>query len=150
MASSPSHTLRKVLILCTGNSCRSQIAEAVVNHGLAGRWQAFSAGTQPSGYVHPLAIRVLEEIGIRHQGASKSVDAFRGETFDAVITVCDDAAENCPVWLGPGIRQHIGFPDPAQVEGSDEEKMTAFRKVRDGIREQILSYLESFSQPDQG
>ena len=124
-------TKMKVLILCTGNSCRSQMAEAVVNHFIGDQWQAFSAGTQPAGYVHPMAIQALAEIGIQHAGESKSVDRFRGETFDAVITVCDDAAENCPVWLGKGKRAHIGFPDPAKVKGSDAEKMSAFRQVRD-------------------
>ena len=102
------------------------MAEAVVNHFIGDQWQAFSAGTQPAGYVHPLALQALAEIGIQHAGESKSVDRFRGENFDAVITVCDDAAENCPVWLGKGKRVHIGFPDPAKVEGSDAEKMSRF------------------------
>ena len=135
---------KRVLILCTGNSARSQMAEAVVNHDLAGQWQAFSAGTNPTGSVHPLALRVLAENGIQHSGASKSVDRFRGEAFDAVITVCDDAAENCPVWLGKGMRVHIGFPDPAKAIGSDEEKMAVFRQVFAGIRSQIIAYLQTF------
>ncbi len=139
---------KRVLILCTGNSCRSQLAEALVNHFLSDDWQAFSAGTQPAGYVHPLAMRVLEEIGIHHSGESKSVDRFRGMVFDMVITVCDDAAENCPVWLGKGKRVHIGFPDPAKAEGTEEEKMAAFRQVRDDIRNRILSYLETFLTPE--
>lgn len=138
-------TKQKVLILCTGNSCRSQMAEAVVNHFIGDDWQAYSAGTQPSGYVHPMAIQALAEIGIQHAGESKSVDHFRGENFDAVITVCDDAAENCPVWLGKGKRVHIGFPDPAEVEGSDAEKMSVFRQVRDDIRAQIVPYLLAFT-----
>lgn len=136
--------IKRVLILCTGNSCRSQMAEAIVNHFMGDQWQAFSAGTQPSGYVHPMAIKALEEIGIQHQGQSKSVDHFRGEAFDVVITVCDDAAENCPVWLGKGQRVHIGFPDPAQAEGSEDEKMIIFRQVRNDIHTQILAYLQSF------
>ncbi len=136
--------VRKVLFLCTGNSCRSQMAEAVVNHFLNNHWQAFSAGTQPSGYVHPLAIQALEEIGIHHQGESKSVDRFRGMHFDVVITVCDDAAENCPIWLGKGKRVHIGFPDPAKAKGNDDERMVIFRQVRDDLRSQILTYLPSF------
>ena len=107
----------QVLILCTGNSCRSQMAEALINQHLSDRWQAFSAGTQPSGYVHPLALRALEEIGIQHTGESKSTEQFRNHNFDVVITVCDDAAENCPLWLGTGKRVHIGFPDPARAEG---------------------------------
>ncbi len=135
---------RRVLILCTGNSCRSQIAEALVNHFLAGRWQAFSAGTQPAGYVHPLALRVLEELGIHHSGVSKSVNVFKGRAFDVVITVCDDASENCPIWLGKGTRVHIGYPDPAKSEGNEEEKLAAFRQVRDGMRDHLLSYLQTY------
>ena len=134
---------KKVLILCTGNSCRSQMAEAIVNHFLGDTWQAVSAGTQPAGYVHPLALEALAEMGIQHQGESKSADRFRGEASDLVITVCDDAAENCPVWLGPGKRVHIGFPDPAKVDGSPEERIQAFRQVRDAIREQIPPYLRA-------
>ena len=133
---------KKVLILCTGNSCRSQMAEAVVNHFIGEHWQAFSAGTQPAGYVHPMALRALAEIGIQHEGELKSVNRFRGENFDAVITVCDNAAENCPVWLGKGKRVHIGFPDPAKVEGSDAEKMVVFRQVRDDIRARIVPFLK--------
>jgi len=136
---------KRVLILCTGNSCRSQIAEAIVNHFLGDLWQAASAGTQPSGYVHPLALQALAELGIQHSGESKSVDRFRGEAFDAVITVCDDAAENCPVWLGKGIRAHIGFPDPARAEGTAAEQMIVFRQVSDDIRTRILDYLQGFS-----
>ena len=120
------------------------MAEAIVNHFLGDQWQAFSAGTQPSGNVHPLALQVLAEIGIQHTGESKSVDRFRGEVFDTVITVCDDAAENCPVWLGKGVRVHIGFPDPARAEGSDSEKMIVFRQVRDDIQTHILAYLKAF------
>jgi arsenate reductase (thioredoxin) len=135
----------RVLILCTGNSCRSQLAEALVNHDLSGSWLAFSAGTAPAGYVHPLALRVLEEIGIQHQGVSKSVEEFRGQAFDAVITVCDDAAENCPVWLGKGTRVHIGFPDPARAIGSQAEVLDVFRAARDDIRAKIIPYLKSFS-----
>jgi arsenate reductase len=132
---------RRVLILCTGNSCRSQMAEAMVNHALPGSWQAFSAGTQPAGYVHPLALRVLAEIGIQHSGASKSVEVFYGQAFDLVITVCDDAAENCPVWLGQGRKLHIGFTDPAKVQGSDDELILAFRLLREGIEQRIVQFL---------
>lgn len=134
---------KRVLILCTGNSCRSQLAEAIVNHDLAGQWEAFSAGTQPAGYVHPLALKALEEIGIHHSGESKSVERFRGEVFDVVITVCDDANETCPVWLGKGSRFHIGFPDPAKVDGTESEKMGAFQQIRDDIRKRIPAYLLS-------
>ena len=139
---------RKVLILCTGNSCRSRMAEAIVNHFLPGQWQAFSAGTRPAGFVHPLALQALAEIGIAHPGVSKSTEVFRGQDFDVVITVCDDAAENCPVWLGKGRRVHIGFPDPAAAKGSDADRLNLFRQVRDEIQSRILGYLASES-PEQ-
>jgi arsenate reductase (thioredoxin) len=138
--------MKKVLILCTGNSCRSQMAEGLINHHLNGEWQAVSAGTQPSGYVHPLAIKALEEVGIQYEGVSKSTEEFRGQPFDAVITVCDDAAENCPVWLGQGKKTHIGFPDPAKATGTEEEVMGVFREVRDDIKERLLSYLREFPE----
>ncbi|MEJ2486094.1 MAG: arsenate reductase ArsC [Anaerolineales bacterium] len=135
--------MRKVLILCTGNSCRSQMAEALINEKLGDTWQAFSAGTDPAGYVHPKAIKALEEIGIHHSGDSKHIDDLPTKEFDSVITVCDDAAETCPVWLGKGVRHHIGFPDPAKAKGTDEEIMAVFRKVRDNIEERVLSYLKT-------
>ncbi len=122
------------------------MAEALINHFLGDRWQASSAGTQPTGYVHPLAVRALAELGIQHQGESKPVETFYGQDFEAVITVCDDAAENCPVWLGKGRRTHIGFPDPAKVEGSEVERLAAFRQVRDDIRAKVLEYLASFRE----
>jgi arsenate reductase (thioredoxin) len=126
-------TRRKVLFLCTGNSCRSQMAEAIVNARLGDAWQAYSAGTQPTGYAHPLALRALAEVGIRHEGRAKHADEYRAVPFDRVVTVCDDAAENCPIWLGPGKRVHLGFPDPARATGTEEDVMTAFRQVRDDI-----------------
>ena len=142
-------TKKSVLILCTGNSARSQMAEAIVNYDMGDTWQAFSAGTQPAGYVHPLAIKVLSEIGINHQGVSKSTDVFRRQDFDVVITVCDDAAENCPVWLGKGKRVHIGFPDPAEAKGSEAEQIQVFRQVRDDIRIKIPAFLKTFLIPSQ-
>lgn len=135
---------RRALILCTGNSCRSQLAEAIINAEFAPEWEAVSAGTRPAGYVHPKALHVLEEIGIAWQGRSKSVDEFRGQAFDAVITVCDSAAEDCPIWLGRGVRVHIGFPDPAAATGTDDEVLTVFRQVRDDIRHRIGAYLRGF------
>ena len=134
---------RKVLILCTGNSCRSQMGEALVNERLGEEWQAYSAGTDPAGYVHSRAIQVLEEIGIQHQGRSKRIDELPEKDFDLVITVCDDAAENCPLWLGQGKRTHIGFPDPAKAEGTEEEVLAVFRQVRDDIGEQIIAFLKA-------
>ncbi len=138
--------LRKVLFLCTGNSARSQLAEAIVNARMRDRWEAFSAGTRPTGYVHPNAVRALAEIGIQHEGRSKSVDEFKGQAFDLVVTVCDAAAEDCPVWLGKGQRAHLSFPDPAKATGSDEEVMAVFRAVRDDIAERIPALLQSETQ----
>jgi arsenate reductase len=132
---------REVLFLCTGNSARSQMAEAIVNNRLGDRWQAVSAGTEPAGRVHPMAVRALAEIGIAHAGRSKSVDEFRGRAFDLVVTVCDDAAENCPVWLGKGKRAHLGFRDPARAAGTDEEVLAVFRTVRDEIAGQVAALL---------
>jgi len=134
---------RKVLILCTGNSCRSQMAEAIVNARLGETWEAVSAGTKPAGHTHPMAIKALAEIGIEHTGRSKYADEFKGVDFDSVITVCDDAAENCPVWLGKGKRAHIGFDDPVKAEGTEEQRMMVFRRVRDEIADQIPTYLMS-------
>ncbi|WP_075064456.1 arsenate reductase ArsC [Ornatilinea apprima] len=132
---------KKVLFLCTGNSCRSQIAEAIVNDRMADIWQAVSAGTQPAGYIHPNALLVLREIGIDHRGFSKSVDDFRDIEFDLVVTVCDDAAETCPMWLGRGKKVHMGFIDPAKAVGSEEEVLVVFRSVRDQILEKIPQLL---------
>ena len=133
---------RKVLFLCTGNSCRSQLAEAIVNARLGDSWEAVSAGTVPAGYVHPKALAVLAEIGIQHSGRSKSVEEFRGQDFDLVVTVCDSAAEECPIWLGKGKKVHHSFPDPAKAQGSDEQVMAAFRAVRDDIAREIPALLE--------
>jgi arsenate reductase len=141
MMSSGNNKNRSVLFLCTGNSCRSQIAEAIVNARLSDDWRAFSAGTEPSGYVHPKAIQVLEEIGITHSGESKNIDQFRDLDLDVVVTVCDDAAENCPVWLGKGKRVHLGFPDPARAQGTDEEVLAVFRSVRDAIAQKVPELL---------
>jgi len=146
MQTTNSQIKHHVLFLCTGNSARSQMAEALTNELLGEQWQASSAGTQPSGYVHPLAIQALKEIGITHQGFSKSVDRFRNEPFDLVITLCDDADQNCPVWLGKGKRLHIGFPDPAEVQGSETEKLAAFRSVRDNMKARVLPVLISFQK----
>lgn len=132
---------KKILFLCTGNSCRSQMAEAIVNARYGDNWEAFSAGTHPTGYIHPKAIKVLQEIGIQHQGESKSVEQFINQHFDLVVTVCDDAAEDCPVWLGAGIKTHYGYPDPAKVEGSEEMILNAFRNVRDKILKDIPEIL---------
>jgi arsenate reductase (thioredoxin) len=133
---------KRVLFLCTGNSCRSQMAEAIVNARLGDEWEAISAGVKPAGFVHPLALRALAEIGITHQGYSKPVEEFRQAPFNLVVTVCDSAAEECPVWLGQGKRLHQSFPDPAKATGTEEEKMVAFRQVRDDIASQIPALLQ--------
>jgi arsenate reductase len=132
---------RSVLFLCTGNSCRSQMAEAIVNARTSNEWRAFSAGVKPAGFVHPKAIQVLKEIGIEHHGESKNANVFRNEDFDLVVTVCDDAAEECPVWLGRGKRVHFGFRDPVKAEGTDEERLAVFRQVRDEMIEAIPGIL---------
>lgn len=137
---------QKVLFLCTGNSCRSQMAEAIVNERLGSQWEAFSAGTQPAGYVHPIALEVLREAGIHHAGKSKHVDQVRSIPFDLVVTVCDSAAEECPLWLGPGRRVHQSFPDPAKATGSEAEVLAAFRHVRDEILEKIPPILNPQEQ----
>jgi arsenate reductase (thioredoxin) len=139
---------RRVMVLCTGNSARSQMAEGLINHFLGDRWAAYSAGTKPSGHVHPLAVVAMAELGIDiSDHRSKSTDEFRGQDFDVVITVCDNAARNCPTWLGKGKQIHIGFPDPAAAEGSDAEKLARFRETRDGIRQDVLDFLETW-EPD--
>jgi arsenate reductase len=125
------------------------MAEGLVNHFLADRWEAFSAGTAPSGYVHPLAVEVMDEIGIDiSAGYSKPVDKFRDVEFDLVVTVCDDAAENCPLWLGSGNVHHIGFPDPAKATGSEEERLQVFRQVRDGLRQKVMHALDEMKNPE--
>ena len=137
--------MKNVLVLCTGNSCRSQMAEGLINAKLGDQFVAYSAGTQPSGYVHPKAIAVMAELGIDlSQNESKSTELFRGQYFDHVITVCDSAKETCPVWLGnAGQKTHIGFYDPAEATGTDEEVTAVFRQIRDQIADQILSFLQS-------
>jgi len=137
--------MKKVLFLCTGNSCRSQMAEAIVNARIGDRWQAVSAGTKPAGYVHPKALTALSEIGIQHEGRSKLAEEFRATDFDLVVTVCDSAAEECPVWIGKGKRTHHSFPDPAKAQGTDEEIMNVFRSVRDDIEKELIPLLLAHS-----
>ena len=120
------------------------MAEAIVNARLGDTWEAFSAGTQPVGYVHPKAQGTLAGLGIHHQGRSKSVDEFRDVDFDLVITVCDSAAEECPVWLGKGKRLHHSFPDPAKTYNK-----VAFREVRDAIEREIIPLLANYNGSSQ-
>jgi len=127
----------KVLFLCTENACRSQMAEGLVNHDLAGQVKAFSAGIRPA-QVNLTAIKIMAEIGIDiSQHRSKSVDELAGEKFDLVITVCDRAQEQCPIFPGETEVMHVGFPDPAKSSGSER----IFRKVRDALREQLIPLL---------
>ena len=128
---------KRVLFLCSGNSCRSQLAEAIVNSRMGDQWEAFSAGVHPVRIIHPNTLKVLAEWGINHKGKVKGVEDLRSISFDLVVTVCDTAAEECPVWLGRGIRRHIDFPDPAKTTGSEEEILQAFRQVRDDIAQKI-------------
>lgn len=114
------------------------MAEAIVNARMGETWQAVSAGTKPAGYVHPKALQTLAEIGIQHTGSSKRVDEFQGEDFDLVVTVCDSAAEECPVWLGKGKKVHHSFPDPALTDDLDD-----FRSVRDDIERVMIELLSS-------
>lgn len=138
---------KRVLVICTGNSARSQMAEALINYELGDRWEAVSGGTRPAEAVHPLAVRVMAEIGIdiSHQ-RPKPIDLFREVPLEAVITVCDAAAQTCPLWLGQGRVTHIGFPDPAAAEGTEEERLAVFRQVRDEIRSRILDYLRRWER----
>jgi arsenate reductase len=130
---------KQVLFLCTGNSCRSQMAEAIVNARLGDSWEAASAGTSPAASVHPKAIAALAEIGVRHSGHPKLVDEFRNVEFDLVVTLCDSAQEECPVWLGKGKRQHHDYPDPALGNDMDD-----FRKVRDDMLRDLVVLLETY------
>ena len=133
---------QRVLILCTGNSARSQMAEGLLRHAGGDRFEVESAGTQPSA-VRTEAILVMREIGIDISGQrSKPVDEFAGQDFDYVLTVCDNAKESCPVYSGHAVRRHRNFADPAAVQGPEDQRLKAFQKVRDEIR----SYLTSFPE----
>jgi arsenate reductase len=135
--------LKKILFLCTANSCRSQMAEGIVNHFLGDRVEAVSAGTEAS-FVNPRAIEVLKEIGVdisRHR--SKSLDEFSTGRFDYVITLCGDANDKCPLFFGGVQRIHIGFPDPAKATGTEAEILDAFRKIRDQIKGALLDYFST-------
>jgi arsenate reductase len=131
----------RVLVLCTGNSARSQMAEGLLRHRGGTRYQVFSAGINPS-IVNPLAIEAIREVGIdisHHH--SKSVVEFADEEFDYIITVCDNANENCPIFPGHAQRIHWSFDDPAMAEGSQKERLSVFRRVRDEIAARISEFL---------
>ena len=143
--------MQRVLIVCTGNSCRSQMAESLWKALGKGEWQSESAGSNPSGYVHPLAIRSMQELNLDiSANRSKSLDLFYNESFDLVVTVCDNAKDSCPFFPGAGKLLHWPFNDPAHATGTDDEKMVAFRQVRDAIQEKIHTYLntQNFKKDD--
>jgi arsenate reductase len=131
---------KRVLVLCTGNSARSQMAEGLLRHDAGDRFDVESAGVDP-GRVRPEAIAVMKEIGVDISAhRSKHVDEFAGQQFDFVLTVCDNANESCPVLPGQGERLHRSFEDPAALQGSDQQRLALFRRVRDEIRD----YLKTF------
>lgn len=132
---------KRILILCTGNSCRSQMAEGFLK-SFDKNLEVYSAGTKPSAQVHPKAIQVMMETGLDlSHNYPKNVDQFINQPFDYVITVCGHANENCPVFTGPvQHRLHIGFEDPAEAVGSEEEILAVFRRIRDEIKERFYEF----------
>lgn len=131
-----------VLFLCTANSSRSQMAEGIVNHLFGDKIAAFSAGTQAS-FVNPMAIEVMKEIEINISNhRSKNLSEFDGQNFDYVITLCGSANETCPLYIGGTKKTHIGFDDPAKAQGTKEEVLHEFRRVRDEIKERLTVFLK--------
>lgn len=131
---------KRVLILCTGNSARSQMAEGLLRHDAGDRFWVASAGTKPST-VRPEAVAVMKELGIDISGhRSKSADEFAGWQFDYVLTVCDNAKESCPIFSGQSNHLHRSFEDPAVIEGTEEERLAVFRRVRDQIRKYLRGF----------
>lgn len=134
-------SLPLVLVLCTGNSCRSHMAEGILRAASRNRFRVASAGSKPAGYVHPLAMQVMKEIGIdisKHH--SKHLNDFLNQQVETVITVCGNADQACPTFPGQVNRHHWGFDDPAHAKGTDEEKLAVFRRVRDEIRRVFEAY----------
>jgi arsenate reductase len=130
-----------ILVLCTGNSCRSHLAEGLLRAASQGRFRVASAGSKPAGYVHPLAIAVMQEVGIDISGHhSKHLNEFLGQPVETVITVCGNADQVCPIFPGQVNRHHWGFDDPAHATGTDAEKLVVFRRVRDEIRRVFEAY----------
>ena len=136
---------KRILVICTGNSCRSQMAEGFLRSFVGESVEVRSAGTHPS-FVHPIAIRVMKEIGIDISShTSKSVDEFRDREFDYIITVCDNAREHCPVFPGKGKRMHIPFEDPGMFNGKEVQRLEKFRQVRDQIHASMENFLKNES-----
>jgi arsenate reductase len=138
---------KRVLILCTANSARSQMAEGLLRHDYGDGFEVESAGSRAT-HVRPEAIQAMEEIGIDISGhRSKAVDEFWDQNFDYVITVCDNAKESCPIFPGHGQRLHRTFEDPAATDGSEEERLDAFRRVRDEIRKYLPEFVAQAKRP---
>jgi arsenate reductase len=132
----------RVLILCTGNSARSQMAEGLLRHASAQKFEVASAGIDPS-FVRPEAIEAMREIGIDISShRSKSIDEFREQPFDYVITVCDNANQQCPMFPGVSRRIHWGIKDPAAIEGNNQKRLDAFRQARDELRERLSEFMK--------
>ena len=136
-----------VLILCTGNSCRSQMAEGFLRAAAGDILDVHSAGSKPAGYIHPLAVQVMKEAGIDLSGnRSKSLDEFLDKTVATVITVCGNADSACPTFPGQHNRYHWGFDDPAHATGTEEEILAAFRRVRDQIQLTFNAYAQGLKE----
>ncbi|BCX48404.1 arsenate reductase [Haloferula helveola] len=132
-----------ILVLCTGNSCRSHMAEGILQRALGSEFEVASAGSNPAGYVHPLAIRALDEIGIDISShTSKHLDLFLSKDVETVITVCGNADQACPTFPGQANRHHYPFDDPAHAEGDEEQQMAVFRRVRDEILRVFTAYAD--------
>ena len=134
---------KKILILCTGNSCRSQMAEGFLK-SFDSELEVYSAGTKPAEKVNPFAVKAMKEVGIDiSNGVAEDVDKYLSQSFDYVITVCDNAKETCPVFMGNvKHRLHIGFDDPAEAVGTEEEVMPVYRRVRDEIKEKFYDFVQ--------
>jgi arsenate reductase len=131
----------KILVICTGNSCRSHMAEGILKSTAADILDTFSAGSRPSGFVHPMALKVMEEIGIDISGhSSKPISEFLNQGIETVITVCGHADQDCPTFPGQVNRHHWPFPDPAKATGTEEQKLEVFRQIRDQIRRVFQAY----------
>lgn len=137
----------KILILCTGNSCRSHMAEGILRREANDLFDVYSAGSNPAGYVHPLAVEALKEIGIDISAhTSKHLDRFLDAGIDTVITVCDNANESCPVFPGKVNRYHWGFEDPPKAVRPGESELDAFRRIRDDIRKVFGAFVSGYRQ----
>ena len=134
--------MKRVLVLCTGNSCRSQMAEALINKLGKDYFHTVSAGAKPSGYVHPLSLKIIKDEGIPTEGLrSKSWDEFKSQKFDFVITVCDNANQTCPIWPGQPNMIHWSIADPGEALGTEEEKLVHFRATFNDLKQRIGQFL---------